>query len=315
MTTPSPENPGLLNWILITFLGVIWGAAFMSMSVALEGFGNWSVAAWRLTIGAVALLGIGSAMGQGPRAVTRQAGKRGWAVAILIGVQAYAIPFWMLTWGLQHVPSAFAGVAMGMIPLLVLPLVAIFSPEEGIGPRRVAGVTLGFVGLLVLFGPDALASDGSRLEFLGRVACFAAACCYAAGSVITRRAPPMPPLGFAAISLTSAAIGSMPVALWIEGWPESWPLRPSLALLYAALFPTALAAAVRVRVISTAGTLFMTITNYMVPIWAVIFGIAFLNEEVSSRLLIALVLILAGIATSQSRAIQEALRRNARKPT
>ncbi len=309
MSAPSPQNPGLANWLMISLLGVIWGAAFMSMAVALEGFGYWTVAALRVGIGAAALIVIGVAMGQGPGQITRKAGRRGWLFAVLIGLVSYALPFALLTWGLQHVPSAFAGVTMGMLPLLVLPLVAIFSPEEGIGPRRIAGVSLGFIGLLILFGPEALESDGTRLGLLGRLACFAAACCYAVGSVATRRAPPMPPLAFAAASLTAATVILLPIALWVEGVPESWPLRPTVAVFYAALFPTALAAAGRVRVITTAGTLFMTLTNYMVPIWAVIFGIVLLGEELPPQLFIALALILSGIAVSQSRAIQQALAR------
>ena len=307
MPDPSPQNPGLINWLLIAGLGVIWGAAFVSMSVALEGFGYWTVAAWRLGVGAVALTMIGAVMGQAPGGITRSAGAKGWLFAVLIGIGSYALPFALLTWGLQHVPSAFAGVTMGMLPLLVLPLVALFSPEEGIGPRRVAGVSLGFVGLLILFGPSALESDGSRLAFLGQLACFVAALCYAVGSVATRRAPRMPPLAFAAASLASGAALLLPVAIWIEGWPKAWPLHPALALLYAALFPTAFAAAVRIRVITTAGSLFMTLTNYMVPVWAVVFGVWLLDEELPPQLYISLFLILSGIAVSQSRAIQDAL--------
>ncbi|NDR56876.1 DMT family transporter [Aliiruegeria sabulilitoris] len=309
MPTPSPQDPGLTNWLLIIALGVIWGAAFMSMTVALEGFGYWTVAALRLAVGAVALTAIGTAIGQGFGEITRTGGARGWVYAILLGIESYALPFALLTWGLQHVPSAFAGVTMGMLPLLVLPLVAIFSPEEGIGPRRIAGIGLGSVGLLILFGPSALESEGSQFEPLGRLAILLAAFCYAVGSVATRRAPRMPPLAFAAASLASGAIILLPIAIWIEGWPAAWPLRPTLALLYAALFPTALAAAIRIRVITTAGSLFMTLTNYMLPIWAVIFGIVLLDEELPPQLFIALALILAGIAVSQSRAIQAAFGR------
>ena len=309
MTAPSPQNPGLTNWLLITGLGVIWGAAFMAMALALEGFGYWTVAALRLGIGALALTLIGTAMGQGPGKITETAGRRGWLFAIGTGLQAYALPFALLTWGLQHVPSAFAGVTMGMLPLLVLPLVAIFSPEEGIGPRRIVGVSLGFVGLLVLFGPSAFEGDDSRLGLLGRLACFGAACCYAIGSVATRRAPNMPPLAFSSASLAAAALIVIPIALWMEGMPDAWPTRPTLAVLFAALFPTALAAAVRVRVITTAGTLFMTLTNYMVPVWAIIFGIVILDEALPPQLFVALALILTGIAISQNRALRQSFAR------
>src|SRR6056297_1647516 len=145
VTLPSPTAPGALNWALILILGVIWGGAFMGMTVALEGVGPWWVAAGRVALAGVALLALGPLVGQ---PVWTVPSRRAWVFAGMIGLGAVALPFALLSWGLTQVPSAFAGVTMGAVPLLVLPLVALFSPEEGIGPRRIAGIALGFVGLI-----------------------------------------------------------------------------------------------------------------------------------------------------------------------
>ncbi len=311
--SPTPENPGLLNWGLIIFLGMIWGAAFMAQSIALDGFGPLSLAAYRTAIGGAALWLIAAAMGQGLGQISQVAGRQGWLFSVWIGIASFALPFVLLSWGLQHVPSAFAGITMGMLPLLVLPLVAIFSPEEGIGPRRIAGVTLGFIGLVILIGPEALTAEGSDKALWGRLACIGAACCYAVGSVSTRRAPKMPPVAFAAVTLVVAAALLLPIALWREGLPKDLHLGPVLALLYVALLPTAIANVIRVRVITTAGSLFMTMTNYMVPVWAVVFGTTLLGEQLPPQTYVALALILSGIAISQSRSIQTALARRGKK--
>lgn len=306
---PSPENPGLLNWLLVLFLGVVWGSAFMSMSISLDGFGPRMVAAARLTFAALALIILGACVGQPITRITHTAGKRGWLFVCLIGTIALAMPMLMLTWGQQHVPSAFAGVAMGTVPLLVLPLVYIFSPEEGIGPRRIIGMIMGFVGLAILVGPGAFANGDSDLVLWGRLACICAACGYAIGSVLTRRAPKMPPIALATGTLTAASFIVLPFALLTEELPSSFSLNPTVALIYAALLPTAVGALIRVRVITTAGSLFMNITSYMVPVWSVIFGIVIMNEDLPAQLYTALALILLGIFISQSRAIMAALRR------
>ncbi|AHM04427.1 Permease of the drug/metabolite transporter (DMT) superfamily [Roseibacterium elongatum DSM 19469] len=298
---PSPDRPGALNWALITLLGVIWGTAFMGVSLALDGFGPWWVTAGRTTLAAILLGGLAAATGQG---VTHLSGGRAWAFSTAIGLGAIALPFSLLSWGLTQVPSAFAGVAMGAVPLLVLPLVAVFSPEEGIGPRRILGVGLGFVGLVILVGPGALDSG----TLVGRMACIGAACCYAGGSVLTRRAPPMPPLGFAAATLIIASLALVPLALWQEGVPRMGSAPAMAALIYVALFPTALATFIRIRVITTAGSLFMSLTSYMVPVWAVLFGVTLMNEALPPQLFWALALILIGIGISQSRALS-AMRR------
>ncbi len=299
--TASPTSPGALNWALILILGVIWGSAFMGVSLALEGMGPWWVTAGRTSLGALALLLIGRLMGQGLGTI---GDRRAWGFVVAIGLGAIALPFSLLSWGLTQVPSAFAGVAMGAVPLLVLPLVAIFSPEEGIGPRRIIGIVLGFGGLALLVGDGAFA-DGSMG---GRAACIGAAMCYAVGSILTRRAPRMPPVALAAGTLCVAAIALIPLAFSAEGAPSFAAPGPILALCYVALFPTAIASVIRVRVITTAGSLFMSLTSYMVPVWAVIFGIMLLGEDLPPQLFYALALILSGIALSQSRAFLRALR-------
>lgn len=298
MSRPTPLAPGALNWTLILLLGVVWGAAFMGIATALDGYGPWTVTAGRVVIGALVLASVGAALGQPP---WHLGSRRAAAFAAVIGTVAIAAPFSLLSFGLQHVPSAFAGVAMGAVPLLILPLVAVFSPEEGIGPRRIAGVGLGFAGLVLLVGDGALSSEGAA-ELPGRAACLAAALCYAVGSVLTRRAPAMPPIAFAGATLAVASFLLVPVAILIEGIPRAAPARPTLGLLYIAVLSTALASVIRVRVITTAGSLFMSLTSYMVPVWSVIFGIALMDEDLPSGLFIALALILCGIALSQWRA-------------
>lgn len=305
---PSPDHPGALNWALLVALGVIWGAAFMGIALSLRGFDPMSVAALRTVFGALALLAIASALGQGPGALWRAGGARGLRFVATLGVTMVAVPYGLLAWALQHVPSAFAGVAMGAVPLLVLPLVAIFTPDEGIGPRRLAGVGLGFVGLVVLIGPGALAS-GADAALAGRLACIAVALCYAVSMVVTRRAPPMPPVGFAAGTLVAGSVVLTPLMLAAEGWPSAWPPGPTAALLFTALLPTAVAAAMRVQIIVTAGSLFMSLTNYIVPVFSVIFGIALMGETPDAGLYAGLGLILAGIALAQSRALSRILSR------
>ncbi len=270
----------------------------MSVRVALDGFTPLQTAAGRTMIGAILLTLAGTAFGQGPH---RLPSPIAYGVAAIIGAGAVGLPFALLSWGQQHVPSAFAGVAMGAVPLLVLPLVWIFSPDEGIGPRRIFGMALGFIGILIMTGPGAFGDD-SALVFWGRIACVAAALCYACGSVLTRRAPAMPPLAFASVSLLTAAVILGPVALWVDGLPSAYPARPLTGLLYAAVFPTAIAAVIRVRVITTAGSLFMSTTSYMVPVWSVFFGVVLLDETLTPALIWGLALILIGIGISQSRA-------------
>jgi len=273
----------------------------MGTSMALTGISIWWVAAGRLALAAIVVLPLGALMGQGLGTIN---GGRAWGFVALIGIGTLALPLTLLSWGLTYVPSAFAGVAMGAVPLLVLPLVAVFSRDEGIGPRRIIGVLLGFAGLVLLIGPGAF-GEGT---FGGRMACIGTAACYAVGSVLTRRAPQIPPVAFAGGTLLIGALVLVPLAWIIDGPPQITQSTALWALLYTALFPTGLAAIIRVRVITSAGSIFMSLTSYMVPVWAVLFGVTLMGEDLPPQLFWALALILCGIAISQSRVLLQQLR-------
>lgn len=286
-------TPTRNNWISIFLLGLIWGGTFMVVSIALEGYGPVTVAAARTGLGAIALTGLMVAM----RAPLPS--RAALINLIPIGILNTALPFVLLSWGQQYVPSAFAGVSMAMLPLFVLPLAHVFSDERLQG-NKALGVFIGFLGALVLVGPGLL-DLGQRAEPLGQLACVAATLSYAISSVWTRRCPPVDPITLAAFTLIVGAVILTPAMIVIEGIPSWQGPRTGFAILFLGFFPTALAALLRVLVIRSAGSVFMTLVNYQVPLWSVVFGWLILGEDLPWRFFGALGLILFGLAVSQSR--------------
>ena len=286
-------TPTRNNWISIFLLGLIWGGTFMVVSIALEGYGPVTVAAARTGLGAIALTGLMVAM----RAPLPS--RAALINLIPIGILNTALPFVLLSWGQQYVPSAFAGVSMAMLPLFVLPLAHVFSDERLQG-NKALGVFIGFLGALVLVGPGLLAL-GQGAEPLGQLACVAATLSYAISSVWTRRCPPVDPITLAAFTLIVGAVILTPAMIVIEGIPSWQGPRTGFAILFLGFFPTALAALLRVLVIRSAGSVFMTLVNYQVPLWSVVFGWLILGEDLPWRFFSALGLILFGLAVSQSR--------------
>lgn len=286
-------QPNLMNWLSIGALGLIWGATFMVVAIALEGYGPLTVACARTTLGAVALLALMRVMRRPLPAFTPQMRK----YLVIIGVLNTALPFALLSWGQQFVPSAFAGISMAALPLFVLPLAHVFTDEK-LNSRNMVGVSLGFIGAVVLIGPGVL-RIGTGMEPLGQFACLAAALSYAISSIMTRRCPPIDPITMAALLLTVGAITLIPAMLLIEGLPRMGAPRPTIAIIALGLVPTALAALIRVVTIRSAGAVFMTLVNYQVPLWSMLFGAWILNEILPLRFFAALGLILIGLAISQ----------------
>ncbi|WP_432255804.1 DMT family transporter [Limimaricola sp. AA108-03] len=288
-------KPSTADWLSILLLGLIWGGTFAVVRVALDGYGPVTVACARTTLGAVAMLALMWAMG---RRVPRLPGRlMGYLVAI--GALSTALPFLLLAWGQQYVPSAFAGISMAALPLFVLLLAALFS-DELLNWRSAAGVSVGFLGALILIGPGVLV-PGAGLSAWGQIACLAAAFSYAVASILTRRCPPLDGVVLTALSLAVGAVILMPVMLLTEGVPGWTGAVPGAALLFLGLLPTALAALIRVTVIRSAGSVFMTLVNYQVPVWSMAIGALALDEALPWRFFVALALILAGLGLSQGR--------------
>ena len=288
-----PAQPTTANWLSIAALGLIWGATFMVVAIALEGYGPLTVACARTTLGAVALL-ILMRMLQRPLPVFTPVMRR---YLVAIGLLNTALPFALLSWGQQYVPSAFAGISMAALPLFVLPLAHVFTDEK-MSLRNTLGVVMGFVGAAVLIGPGVL-RIGTGWEPLGQLACIGASISYAVSSIMTRRCPPIDPLTMAALLLTVGSAALIPAMLIIEGVPSVGDARPTIAIIVLGFIPTALAALIRVATIRSAGAIFMTLVNYQVPLWSMVFGAWVLSEVLPLRFFIALGLILFGLAISQ----------------
>ena len=286
------QIPSLTNWLSILALGVIWGGTFMVVSIALQGYGPLTVACARTTLGAAALLVLMRALN---RPLPSFDGRM-WKYLIIIGLLNTALPFALLSWGQQYVPSAFAGISMAALPLFVLPLAHIFTDEK-LSTRNLVGVTLGFVGAVVLIGPSIL-RIGSGWEPLGQIACIAAALSYAISSIMTRRCPPIDPITMAALLLVVGAIALIPAMLIVEGVPTIADRTSTIAIIFLGIVPTALAALLRVYTIRSAGAVFLTLVNYQVPVWSMIFGAWILSEILPLRFFIALGLIMFGLIIS-----------------
>lgn len=287
---------------MIAALGVTWGGAFLGIEIALEGFPPIWVAAGRLALAFALLAGMASTRRDVPGAA---AGPRRWPYLLVMGGIGAALPFSLLSWGQQHVSSGIAGVSMAAVALFVLPLSAALVPGERMSAAKVAGVTLGFAGVVALFWGRL--GGGTDAAVMGQLACIAAAACYAVASIATRLCPPMEPVRLAAAQIGVGAAILLPAALLAHGIPEMPPARPLVALVVLALVPTAAASLLRIAVIRSAGPQFMSLTNYQVPVWAVLFGALFLGEAVPATLLLAMALILGGIAVTQWPAIRARL--------
>ena len=202
-------RPTALDWGLLGLLGLIWGGAFLGVEMGLDSLAPLWVSTGRIVLAAVVLTAITFIWGDGLPGFGTQLQRRIWLHCFGMGMFTNAIPFSLLAWGQQIVSSGFAGITMAVVPLLVLPLSHFLIPGERLTPARLVGFLIGFAGVVLLIGGDRLFSDmavGDGAVLGAQMACVAASCCYACGSIITRLCPPVSTMSFAAAGLICASL-------------------------------------------------------------------------------------------------------------
>jgi drug/metabolite transporter (DMT)-like permease len=213
------------------------------------------------------------------------------------------MPFWFITWGQKFIDSALAGILMAIMPLATLLLAHFFVAGEGATRMRVAGFCLGFIGIVVLLGPAALAGlGGSPIEILAQLSVLAGALCYAVNGILIRLSLKGEVMVASAAIIAVAALVSVPIALVVD---QPWRLAPDATaigiLTWIGIGPTAIATLVHLKLIASAGPTFMSLINYCIPVVALFIGITLMGEEPGANAYTGLALILGGIALSQLR--------------
>ena len=286
------------DWLLLALLVVLWGSAFGLTEIALRLFSPLQIVTGRLWIGALVLLSLLVVSGQGlPRSW------RTWGYFLSMSVFGNVLPFYLISWGQQAIPSGLTGILMAVMPLVVLVLAHFLVPGEKLNTPKIIGFVMGFCGIVLLTGPSALAGlGGNPAEIIAQFSVLAGAVCYGLNLIIARRGPRLPPQVTAGCVLLGSALLSAAASI-AQGdpLPGSLDLAPTAALLSLGLLSTGLATVVYYRVVARAGATFLSLINYLIPVFAVLAGVVFLGEEMTTRAVLALVVILSGILVSRRR--------------
>ncbi len=274
---------------LLLLLAMMWSSSFTAIKVGAELIPPTTFAMLRVAVGALVLYAWLKARGlQLPRE------PRLWWAFFLIGLFGNCLPFVMINWGEQKIASGLAAILIAAMPLAALVLGRIFS-DEILNTRRIVGVSVGFAGVVTLIGPEELLHLGDNA--LRQVAVALAAVCYAVAGILVRKLPGAKPAEHGAGVLIASSAVLIPASFFADQpWTLSYNTDGLLAALYLGVFPTALATIVLIVVISSRGVTFLSLNNYLIPVLGVTWGFLFLDEPITRAVLIALSLILAGIA-------------------
>lgn len=299
---PGPAEASPADWMLLAALTAIGGSSFTFIHAAIETVPPALVAIGRLWIAAGVLFVVMRARRQNlpPFLVRTNAGagvNRIWRSMTAIGIIGYSIPFLIFPWAQQYVESGLAGVYMAFMPLWTLGLAYLFA-DERLTPAKVAGFAIGFAGVVMLLGPEAIGGVKSS-GFIAQAGLLVATLCYAVSVVLTRRSPGTSPRVFSTGVVAMGAAFATPALLFSEIDPAQWSAKSVASIFVLGLGPTALAGFIIFTIVGRAGASFMALSNYVTPVVAVILGAIIFHERLEASALAALAVILVGVAISQ----------------
>ena len=290
-----------VGWLLL--LALLWSSTFGLVKLALE-VPPLTMTSIRLVIAAVLVLAYLYARGE-----RLSAPSTSWLRFGAIALFALVIPFNALVFAEARISSGLASIPVAAGPLFTVLIAHIATRDEKISPAKLGGVLVGLAGLLVLMGPPELAGVGG--DAIGLGAMLFGVLCYISANVMTRRLRGLSPAAIGAHVMIAGAVISTVLSLAFE---RPWTIEPSWQALAAiaalAVLTTATAYMVLFHLVMTVGVTFASLTNYLIPPLAVLWGILFLDEPFLWPMLLAMALIFAGVGLTE-RALARERRRQA----
>ncbi|TFZ00009.1 DMT family transporter [Ramlibacter rhizophilus] len=280
-----PRN-ALADFLL---LAAVWGSSFLFTRLTVVEFGPLGTAAMRCAIAAALLVPLVLLRGLGPQL------RRHWKPGALIGLLNSGIPFALFAFAVQHVSTGLSAILNATVPMFGA-VVAWAWLKDRPDAGRVLGLGLGFTGVALLAGQTA--SVGTGASGWAVLAALAACLCYGiAASAAKLYLGGIAPLVTAASSQIGATLALALPALW---WaPQHLPSASAWAAMAAlGLMCTGLAYVLYFRVIERAGPARAMTVTFLIPVFAVGYGVAFLGERVTTWMLACGAVIVLGTALS-----------------
>lgn len=277
-------------WVELALLGIIWGASFVSIRIALDTVPVMTSVLHRTFWAMLALWLVvwfkGLSVPTSPRL---------WLGFLVMGLLNNVIPFSLMAWGQLYIDTGLTAILNAATAMFGVLVAALFFSDERLTPPRLVGVGLGFFGVSIAIGVGNL--TGFSLQNTAQLAILAGTVSYALAGVWARKhLSALPPIVAATGMLTGSTLFMIPIALVTDGIPSfSLPAATWAAIAYFSLIATAGAYLLYYRVLAMAGSGNLMLVTLIIPPVAIVLGAALRDETLDPRAYIGFAVLAAGL--------------------
>ena len=274
--------------LLLLLLGLIWGSSFFNIKIATYSYEPITLALVRVIFASIPLFILCKY-----KQIKIEAFSQNWKPYATIGLCNITIPFILIAIGTSKINSYLAAMLMSTTPLSGSLLAHFFTKDEKMSFLKSTGILIGFLGVLIIFFDKVLVNESNYIYVLITIL---GSVFYSIGGILTLKLKKKKNENVTTSTTLWSVIFLVPLAFVLESPLDSNPtVQSTLSLLYLGVVATGVAWLIRFRILTINGLVFQTQVAYLIPIFGIFFGYFLMDEIITWRVFISLVIILLGI--------------------
>ena len=285
------------NWFLLILLSAIWGGAFTLNKIALDLYTPEVIVAGRLIVGSAFLIVLIYFIYKKFSFNLSQLNY--YLFMSLVGI---VIPFIAIINGQRNIDSAMAGILMATMPITTILLSHFFLVDEKINQQKLIGFLISFFGVFILiYREDLFINNSFSTTLISQLQVMLGSTLYSIAAIYGKKYKMTDPVSASTGTILFATFFMLIYLIFIDESNVSIPtLLVNYNILLLGILCTAIATIIYFQILQTAGASFLSIMNFLIPLWAILFGILILHDAFSWNYIFGLIIILAGIKLANS---------------
>lgn len=287
-----------LIWVAFAIISTVWGTTWLAIRIGLETIPPFLSAGVRCSLAAVILYGI-VRFRHIPVPRTRDA----WSVYLALGVLTVGIPFALVYWGQQYIPTGLSSILFGSYPLWVALLSHLMLRDEPLTVLKILAVILGFAGVVIIFSAETSISDPRA--FLGMAAMLFSTFLQALALIIIKKVgDPVSPIAMNFVGMAMGGLMLLVLSAVVESdLSATWTSAAVLSLLYLTVIGSVVTFVANYWLLKRIDAVYLSLSSFINPIVAVLLGFLVLGERMPSGVFTGAALVFTGLLVANGKAL------------